>query len=222
MHYQTYQVSDRSHESKKDIIQVIGEGKVSVQPDHAKVTLGASTEDKALQVAQEENAVIITEIKKALNQIGITDKQIQTTDYSIYPQYDFANGKQEFRGYKVDHLLQISIHHIESTGLVVDTAVKHGANTISGVKFEVSNYNQYYKEALSMAVINAYEKAETIASTLKVRLVKTPILVTENEKLPGGPIPLEAAAFVKSAATTPIQPGILDIKSTITATFEYQ
>ncbi|MBS4219645.1 SIMPL domain-containing protein [Bacillus sp. FJAT-49711] len=221
MHYQTYQVSNRSQESKKDIIQVIGEGKVSIQPDYANVTLGASTENKVLQLAQEENTVIITAIKKALSQIGITDKQMRTIDYSIYPQYDFINGKQEFRTYKVDHLLQISIHHIESTGLVVDTAVRHGANTISDVKFEISNYNQYYKEALSLAVVNAHEKAETIAGTLKVHLVKIPILITENAKHPGGPIPLEATAFVKSTATTPIQSGTMDIMSTITATFEY-
>ncbi|MBW8348804.1 SIMPL domain-containing protein [Bacillus sp. IITD106] len=221
LHYQSYRIPNTNLENKKDIIQVIGDGKISVQPDHAKVTLGVSTENKILQLAQEENAVMITKIKRALNQMGIEDKQIKTVDYSIFPQYDFVDGKQEFRTYKVDHLLEISIFQIEMSGKVVDEAGKNGANIVSNVKFEISNYDQYYKEALSLAVLNAIEKAEAIARTLKVRLIRTPILITENPKKPSGPIPFETTAFVKSAATTPIQPGSTDITSTITADFEY-
>ncbi|MBS4202085.1 SIMPL domain-containing protein [Bacillus sp. FJAT-49732] len=221
MHYQSYRELGAGSEKTRDLIKVIGEGKITVQPDYANVTLGASTENKELRPAQEENTKIISEIKKALNKMGITDKQIQTKDYSIYPQYDYVEGKQEFRTYKVEHLLQISELQIENTGLVVDTAVQHGANTISGMKFEISNYDQYYKKALSLALTNAIEKAETIANTLKVQLNKTPTLIVENPKKQGGPIPLETTAFVKSAATTPIQPGTMEITSTVNAEFQF-
>ncbi|MCJ8008313.1 SIMPL domain-containing protein [Lederbergia wuyishanensis] len=221
MHYQSYRELNPDSERKRDLIKVIGEGRITVQPDYANVTLGASTENKELRLAQEENAKIISDIKKALNKMGITDKQIQTKDYFIYPQYDYVEGKQEFRTYKVEHLLQIRELQIESTGLVVDTAVQHGANTISGLKFEISNYDQYYKKAMSLAVINAYEKAETIADTLKVQLDKTPTLIVESPKQEGGPIPLETTAFVKSAATTPIQPGTMEITSKVNAEYEF-
>lgn len=217
MHYQsTHRPSEKS-----TVIKVTGEGKVTVQPDKAEITLGASTEDKVLMTAQENNAKTISQIKNALNQIGILDEHIRTVNYSIYPQYDFAEGKQIFKGYKVEHLLLVIVTQIENTGLVVDTAVGNGANIISGIKFDTSHYNHYEQHALSLAVINAGQKAETIANTLRVQLTKIPILVEENVRHPGGPIPFQTTAFVKSEAVTPIQPGTMEITSSVTAEFTY-
>ncbi|MBS4205529.1 SIMPL domain-containing protein [Lederbergia citrea] len=206
---------------KRNVIEVTGEGKVTVQPDQAEITLGASTEDLSLMKAQKSNALIISNIKKALNQIGIRDEQIQTVNYSIYPQYEYIEGKQIFKGYKVEHLLHITVKQFQNAGLVVDTAVGHGANNVSGIKFDTSNHNQYYQQALSLAVINAHQKAETIANTLRVQLIRVPISVTENLRTYGGPIPYQTFEFVKSEAVTPIQPGTMDIISTVTAKFTY-
>ncbi|MEK3889348.1 SIMPL domain-containing protein [Bacillus sp. FSL K6-3431] len=217
-----YQSTYRSSEnSKPNVIRVTGEGIVSIQPNKADVTLGASTEDQSLSQAQESNAITISNIKKALNQIGITNEQIQTVNYSIFPQYDYNDGKQIFRNYKVEHMLHITVEHIENTGLVVDTAVSNGANTILGISFDTSDYNQYYQQALSLAIINAGQKAETIANTIRVILTKAPISVVENVQDQEGPIPFHTTAFAKSEAATPIQPGIIEIISSITAEFVY-
>ncbi|MBS4191241.1 SIMPL domain-containing protein [Bacillus sp. FJAT-49705] len=222
MYYQ--QPSNRNTQtigSKRNIIRVTGEGKVYAKPDKAEITLGASTEDKQLEVAQKNNAMIISKIKKGLNQLGIQDEQIKTVNYSIFPQYDYVEGKQIFRGYKVEHLLQISINDIENAGLVVDTAVKNGANVVSRIRFSVGDSIQYEQQALSIAVINAYQKADTIARTLGVQLNKVPILVAEIGRQRGEPIPFQMTALVKSEAATPIQPGTLEMRSQVSAEFEF-
>ncbi|MGN7178076.1 hypothetical protein BK139_09375 [Paenibacillus sp. FSL R5-0490] len=209
-----------SHErSKPNTLRVSGEGKIAVQPDEANIKLGVLTEDQELQKAQEQNAAAISNVKKALNAIGITDKQIQTADFSIFPQYDFVDGKQIFRGYKVEHILNITADEIENTGLVVDTAVDSGANTVRGITFETENQQELYQQALSMAIMDAYRKAETIASSLRVQLISTPVSVSEGNSGMVQPVSFQSSAFVKSAASTPIQPGTIEIKSYITADF---
>lgn len=224
MHYQTFSrhAGRPSDGSRRNVIKVNGEGKVSVRPDQAKVTLGASTEDRELAKAQEENAAIISRVQRALRGAGIPEDRIQTTDYSIFPQYDYIEGKQVFRGYRVLHLLLVTVEPIEKTGAVVDMAVANGANTVSGIVFETSRYTEVYLQALSLAVLNAREKAETIAATIGVRLAPAPISVTETVRRPGEPIPYETSAFVKSAAATPIQPGTMEVISQVAAEFLYE
>ncbi|RBP89434.1 hypothetical protein DFO70_11183 [Cytobacillus firmus] len=207
--------------SNRNILRVSGEGKLAVQPDQANIKLGVLTEDKELLQAQKQNAAAISSVKKALNAIGITDQQIQTSDFTIFPQYDFVDGKQIFRGYRVEHILGITVDEIENTGLIVDTAVNNGANTIRGIHFEAENQSELYQQALSLAVMDAYKKAETIASALRVQLISTPLSVAEGTLGMEQPVSLQSSTFVKSAVSTPIQPGTIDIESQITAEFTY-
>lgn len=207
--------------SNRNILRVSGEGKLAVQPDQANIKLGVLTEYNELMKAQEQNAAAISNVKKALNAIGITDQQIQTSDFTIFPQYDFVDGKQIFRGYRVEHILGITVDEIENTGLVVDTAVNNGANTIRGIHFETENQSELYQQALSLAVMDAYKKAETIASALRVQLISTPLSVAEGNLGMEQPVSFQSSTFVKSAVSTPIQPGTIDIVSQITAEFTY-
>src|SRR5690606_2888303 len=96
------------------------------------------------------------------------------------------------------------------------------ANIVRGITFDTSEYSKYYQQALSLAVLNAGQKAETIANTLKVPLIKEPTLVAENTRESGGPIPFQPVAMVKSEASTPIQSSSMEIKSEVTAEFSYQ
>ena len=217
MHYQSFNRSTDEPSGTK--ITVIGEGKISVQPDKADITLGVVTEDTSLEQAQTKNANSISQVKKALLGLGISDEQMQTVNYSISPQYDYIDGKQVFRNYRVEHLLKITVLQIENVGLVVDSAVQHGATTITEIQFDTSKYNQYYRQALSLAVLDAGQKAETIANTLKIKLTRIPLKVTEQPKEHRGPIPYHTMALAKSEITTPIQPGTIQITSTITAEF---
>ncbi|GLB58155.1 SIMPL domain-containing protein [Cytobacillus sp. NCCP-133] len=205
--------------SKQNLMSVSGEGKIAGQPNRAKITLGVSTEDQVLQKAQENNSKAIASIKNALNGIGIADKHIQTADYSIFPQYDFVDGSQIFRGYKVEHILNITVDQIENTGLTADTAARSGANIVRGINFEIENGSLLYQQALTLAVADAYKKAETIAASLNVQVIKPPLSITEDSLAKS--VAFQSSAFVKSAESTPIQPGTIMIESRITAEFMY-
>ncbi|GED15336.1 SIMPL domain-containing protein [Aneurinibacillus migulanus] len=201
------------------IIKVSGEGSIPTTPDRAIIVLGAITESPNISTAQKENAETMSNIINSLMELGIPRENLKTVEYRIDIQYDYEDGKQTFRGYKVTYLLQITIDKIDQTGLVIDTAVKNGANSVSDIKFTVAHPNVYYNQALSLAIKNAEQKAVTIAKTLGATLHQVPNQVQEVSAT-SEPVPYQTALYAKSVAT-PIQPGQLEISAKITAEYSY-
>lgn len=216
--YRSY-IYRNTTKGKRKFIKVYGEGKINVLPDQAQIMLGVVTEDELLTDAQEENATVMKKVNEALHSIGLTADQIQTVNYSIQPQYEIVDHEQLFKGYRIEHLFQVTIGQIEHVGAVVDTAVSHGANRVLGLNFSVASPTIYEEQSLSQAVLNARRKAEAIAQTLGVRLARVPAVVSEISHFHDGPARYETSTFMK--ATTPIQPGTLEIRSDVVATFDY-
>jgi uncharacterized protein YggE len=211
--------ASRSSPSRPHTIEVSGEGTVAVAPDKAVVELGAITENASLTVAQNENAQAVSRIVAALEQLGIPKEQIQTSNYRIDMEYDYTDGKQTLRGYRVTHLLQITTHQVNQTGLIIDTAVRHGANSVSNVQFMVARPEAYYNQALSLALKNGELKALTIAKTIGVTLHPYPVQVQEVPRTMELS-PYQTKLYAQSAAT-PIQPGELKISAAIRAEYVY-
>jgi uncharacterized protein len=204
----------------RNTLEVTGEGVVTAAPDQAIIVLGVINENESLTAAQKENASAIASIIEALLQLSIPKEKIQTTQYSIDIQYNYDNGKQTFRGYKVTHLLQITTDQINLPGLIVDTAVQNGANTVSHIQFALANPEITYQHALSAAIKNSQFKAGTIAKTLGVTLHPIPFLVQETTKTKE-PIPFAAASLSAKSEATTLQPGELEISAQIKASFTY-
>ncbi|WP_054023996.1 SIMPL domain-containing protein [Bacillus sp. FJAT-28004] len=194
-------------------IEVLGEGTVAAAPDRALVILGAITEGKELQSVQSENTQITTDIIQALLDLGIPREHIQTNDYRIEMVYDYPDGKQVFQGYKLTHLLQITIDQVDQTGYVVDTAVSHGANTVSSIQFSIKERKRFEIEALSLAVQNARLKATAISNSLGTSISRVPIKVQELSRS-SEPIPVQRT-FQSDALVTPIEPGQLTIYAAV-------
>ena len=110
-----------------NMLTVQGEGEINVRPDQAKVTLGVVTENIDVQTAQQENATISNSVIQALQQLGIEEASIRTTAYTVFPRYDYIEGKSILRGYEVEHQLEILIKNLEIIGIVYETAISHGA-----------------------------------------------------------------------------------------------
>ena len=213
-------LNDQMPIDKEHTLLVNGEGIVQASPDQATITLGVRTENTDPAAAQQENAIIVANVLKAMTSLGIPDDQIKTTDYRIEPQYDYQDGKEVFRNYKVTHMIEILTSQINQVGAIVDTAVKNGANSVSHIRFSLANPELVYNQALSISLRNAYQKALAITQTIRTTLVPTPLKVVE---LSGEPLPVLYQANVFSKATaTPIQPGELTIFARVQVEYEYK
>ncbi|WP_059171091.1 SIMPL domain-containing protein [Bacillus sp. FJAT-27445] len=202
-------------------IRVKGEGTVTTRPDSATAVVGVSTEQMDLVGGQQQNALAVSKVINSLLGLGIPAENIRTSDYRIESMYDYKEGTQIFRGYKITHLLQVRITDLEKVGIVIDSAVQNGANYVSDIQFTSSKRDAFYKEALTLAVKNAYEKAMTISNALGVRLNPVPLSVIEGNESPR-PFQEYHTSMVKGISTTQIQPGQLLVEAYVTSEYQFE
>lgn len=205
--------------NKGKTLRVDGKGVITVAPDTANVVLGIQTENRNLTTAQNDNAIIATRVINSLKAIGIGEENINTDSYIIEPQYDFVDGRQIFRAYRVTNNIRITTKAINDIGQIVDTATANGANIVNNINFFLSDITPYYRKALNLAVEDALIKARAISNSLGVILDEIPITVIEGSYDCTPPAGRNTLAF---AASTPIIPGQLTISATINATFNYE
>ncbi|MYL18705.1 DUF541 domain-containing protein [Halobacillus litoralis] len=202
-------------------IRVHGSGSVKVKPDTAVIQLGVATEGTNLTSVQNENASTISRVKSRLMAAGVEEENIQTSDYSVYPQYDYVDGKQEFRGYQVSHMLTVTVEDIEQTGAVIDAAVQSGANRVTNIEFTVSQSYYCYQKALQIALGQALATAQTIANTMNVKLDRKPFRIVEEKGPDVPPVQPYAKTQALSESAVPIEPGLMEIEARVDVWFPF-
>lgn len=217
-------------------ITVSGSGEVFAVPDTATFSVTIQEEAKQVKDAQEVATRKSNEIIAYLKDQKIDEKDIQTTDYSIYPQYDYLNatcsngycppGRQVLRGFQVSQTLTVKVRDTEKAGDLLSGVGSRGASTVSGLSFELQKSDQDAKEAEARgkAIDNAREKAEALADQLGVNLVR----VVGFSESSGGYPPMPYAygrggdmAVMESKAIAPELPvGENKIVSSVSVTYE--
>lgn len=204
--------SDNNMHSKT--MTMIGSGQSTAIPNTAVIHLGTQTRGENLAEIQSENARITQSIIQALQRMGVTD--IKIFQYSIDKAYDYEDGRQIDRGFDVRNILEIRTPNIDKAGTIIDTAVNSGANVVELISFDVSNREYYYQQALNMAVMNAIQKAKSIAMNLGMRTEPVPVRIVENTNQFVPPLYRR-----ELASSTPIVPGNINIEASVTVDFEF-
>ena len=159
-------------------VTVVGQGRVAYQPDTATVNLGVQIDkvakaDQALEQLNQKISAITEAVKKA----GGAEENIQTQNYSLYPQYDYpSGGVSVVSGYNANQQMAIKIENITDNvklvNEVISAASQAGANQINGVTFTSSKINDLKQEARLKALADARAKAPILAQSAGVRLGK--------------------------------------------------
>lgn len=209
--------------SSRDLITIEGEGKVSGKPTLAQIDVGLYTEGTEVPTAQSENTRKVNDITQAMKNMGVADADIQTNNYSIYPRYDYQNGRQRVIGYSVSQNLHLKIRDLAKIGEALALATQAGANQINGVTFTIDDPTVLKQDARKKALEDARAKAEELAKALNVDIERV-VTFSESSTVPAPPSyayrTTSEAANPVAAPAPEIQPGNLDIISRISVTFE--
>lgn len=154
-------------------ISATGNSQMSVDPDTVIVYLNIETKNVSADRAKDANTEITNDVLDALEDLGIDKKDIQTQNYQIYPEYDWATNTQELKGYVVTNSIKVILKDFSLVGNVVDESVDNGA-LVNYISFELSNakMNEYKTDAISDASKDAKSKAEAIAAGVDKQLGK--------------------------------------------------
>lgn len=207
-------------------ITVVGKGTISVKPDTAQAIVGVETVGKNVKDATTESSATMTAILKALTDLGIAEKDIQTSGFSVWSE---RNPGVEGRlsdevTYRVMNTVNVKVRDLEQVGAVLDAAIEAGANSVQGVSFYLDDTKAIESQAREKAVADARSKAEELA---KLNDVEVGVVVSVSEVV-GGAVPYsnfnlrEMAYAGLGGGAGPISPGELDMSTTLQITYAIQ
>jgi uncharacterized protein YggE len=170
------------------------------------------------------NTAAMNRVFAALKTIGIPDNKIQTSNFSVQPQYPpFRPDAPEQRtiiGYQVSNQVSVTVDDLSKLGAALDALVKSGANQLGGVSFAIANPKPLAERARALAVGDAMAKAKTLAAAAGVNL--GPLLsIQEGTAYRPGPMFAEARTAL-AAAPPPIAIGEQTVAVNVTMTYGIQ
>jgi uncharacterized protein YggE len=147
-----------------------GEATVYVTPDEAVISLGVEILHKDLDQAVAQNDEASNRLMKAIKQFGVESRDIQTDHVNVSIRYD-SNQHLTVEGYVARRSYSVTLKEIGKLEGLVQTALKSGANTLTGVEFRTTKLRKYRDQARSLAIKAAKEKAVALATDLECRVL---------------------------------------------------
>lgn len=153
-------------------ISVTGIGEDNVMPDKALVRLTVLTEGLSPENVQDENTLTMNQVMDALKDLGLKDKDIETTNYYLYPkqEYNPVTRKYVDSGYQLTHTITVTTLDLDLIGEILQTGVTNGINQVGDIQFTLSDEleAEIKEDLMQLAGSDAKEKARLIASGLGV------------------------------------------------------
>lgn len=208
-----------------DGITVVGVGKARGTPD--TLSINFAVEDRgtsavqALQLASQQASSLIVLFKGK----GIADKDMQTTQVNVWPQFDDKGLK--IVGYVANESVAVKSHDLKNAGALIDAAAGAVGDAIrlNGMYFSIEDTTALYANARLDAVKRARSQAEQLAGAAGVTLGK-PRIITEYGDTGGSTNyadqATKSAAGGVGAPSTPIVPGSQELALTVTMVFNIQ
>ena len=195
---------------------------VEAEPDIVTVTAGVTTEARTAVEAMRTNAEAMNRVVDRIKQLGVAERDIQTTGISLGAQYDYDQGarRQVFRGYQASNRVSVKLRQIDRTGEVLDALVAAGATDLGGPDWSIDDDTaaraQARRQAMETARGQALEYARA-AGYADVRLLEISETIASQ---PPMPFLRTVNAEAAQAASTPVQPGLVQAGVTVRVVYE--
>ena len=204
-------------------IRVSGEASVSAPPDRARLSAGVVSQAQTVDAALDANTAAMTEVFAQIRALGIPENNIQTSNFSVSPQYPPNRpGNREPRdiiGYRVSNQVSIVIDDLARLGEALDALVRSGANQLGGVSFSIADTKPLESQARREAVADAMAKAEELARAAGVRL--GPIISIQEGSV-ARPYPMMMQLESLEVAAVPVAPGEQSVTVNVTMSYAIQ
>jgi len=220
-------------------ITVSGQGKVYAKPDVAVVSLGVTTQAKTVADVTKSNTEKMNAVIEAVKKLGVEDKDIETTNYSLNPVYDnysvpmSASSSEPMiypirtgttlTGYKLEQDVQVKIRDFTKISDILAQSTASGANLVGNLQFTIDNPEQFKEQAKAKAIAEAKKNAQNLEKDSGISLGKL-INVYENYNYPVGysskAVGMGGSSMDSVAPAPTIQPGQQEINVTINLTYQ--
>jgi uncharacterized protein len=197
---------------QKGVVTVIGEGQVSVRPDVARISIGVGIEAPTVRSALQMNREIMAKVLATLEELGIAERDIATSNFSIHFQANPRSGRQpdgekgdDGGGYRVNNMARVTVRDLEKIDDVLERTTEAGANQVWGVQMVVDDPREAERQARKLAAEQAKEKGLELAELHGRKLGK---VIGISEVMDGSP---RMAGMREMSGGGSIRPGELEV-----------
>ena len=203
-------------------LDISATGEVTRVPDVAIISAGVMTRSSTATGAIQENATRMERVRAALKRAGIADRDIQTSQISLNPDYRYVeNQPPQLTGYNASNQVSIRFRDIRNTGRILDALVAEGANQINGPTLTIDKPEAALDEARANAIAVGRARAELYARALGMRVVRLLSVSESGGYAAPPPMPyVMRAEAAQGAADSKIDPGEQKLQVSLAMSFE--
>ncbi len=226
-------------------VTVSGHGELLAKPDVATFTFSVVSDKATVAAAQTDATAQANAVTDYLKAQGIADRDMQTTDYSVSPRYEYQTavcpvatpvsagtntpdavycppGRQVLKGYEVRQTTTVKVHDTSKAGDLLAGVGTKGATEVSSLNFTFDDPTGVQQQVRDKAIADAKQKAQKLADSLGVSLVR---VTSFNENSSGYVMPMAygmatAAMDSKAAAAPEISTGQNKVQDDVSITYE--
>jgi uncharacterized protein YggE len=195
---------------------------VEAEPDLATVSAGVTTQARTAVEAMRTNAQSMTAVVNRIKQLGVAERDIQTSGINLGAMYDYdqPNQRQVFRGYQASNRVSVKLRDIQRTGEVLDALVAAGATDLGGPDWSIDDDTAARSQARRAAMTKAQAQALDYARMAGYANVR--LLEINESMISSRPMPMMAqmARAEAADASTPVQPGMVQAGVVVTVKYE--
>jgi uncharacterized protein YggE len=209
------------HGIEGTLLTISAEGTTDGNPDMAVVNLGVTTDGATAQAALTANSQRMNALTQALRRAGIAERDIQTSNISVNPQYQYQeNQPPRLTGYQATNTVVARVRNVSRVGAAIDAAVAAGGNTVNGVSFTFQDTVAQLDAARRNAVQAARSRAELYATAFGLHIQRIIAISEGGGYSPPMPMPMYARMAADSAPPPPVSPGEITTSASISVTYE--
>ena len=198
-----------------------GTGSASTNPDVVDIQLGVDTVEPEVAEAVDQNTVKMKEIMALFGDMGVDEKDIQTTNYNLWVEevYDPSGQPTGEKRFHVSNTVSVRLRDLTQIGNLIEEATKAGVTNVFGITFGVADTTELEQAALENAIDNAHGKAEGMASKMESSLGPVVNVIEGGYFSPPMPVAAEGIGG-GGAGDVPISQGQFSITAQVQVIYE--
>ena len=205
-------------------ISVSGEGKIKAAPDSMVIIVAVNELAKTTDAASTVANTKLNQIKVITNTNNIPEKDIQTANLSVYPEYSWSDNTNTLVWYRATQTITINVTDKDFAtigGKIVDEINKIGGVQINNVSFDINDKDAAMAQARTKAFTDAKKKAEQFAQAGWLTLQK-PLSITDQSVNYYPPVysMMAKESLGGGVGDTALSPGQMDVTVQVQVVFE--
>lgn len=214
------------YQGTPQVINITGTGKVTAVPDLATATVGVVTQGLTPEEVKASSTQKMNSVLAYLKQMGVADKDIQTTGFYTTPRYQYQSGKNSIIGYQSDQTVTVIFRSVNESKKQLETSldniIQYGANNVQGVRFNFSDDEQLKQEATKQAILKAEKEAMSLTSEAGLKLGKLINIIPSGGDIQISPMAYSMAAKAAGGAVNNIELGSQEVVTSVTLVYTLQ